>query len=52
MRIHWDEPLEKEVAKEWQASVKGYQTSRRYFTTAFTTSNMVLHVFAETSTKA
>ena len=58
MRIHWDEPIEKEVAKEWQAIVTDIQKlpnfpiARRYFITTFTTSHMELHVFADTSTKA
>ena len=58
MQIHWDEPVEKEVAKEWQAIVTDIQKlpnfpiARRYFTTTFTTSHMELHVFADASTKA
>ena len=58
MRIHRDEPVEKEVAKEWQAIVTDIQKlpnfsiARRYFNTTFTTSHMELHVFATASTKA
>ena len=55
MRIHWDEPVEKEVAKEWQAIVTdilklpNFPIARWYFTT---TSHMELYVFADASTKA
>ena len=58
MRIHWDEPLEKEVVKEWKAIVidiqrlPNYPIARWYFTTEFGTSNMELHVFADASIKA
>ena len=59
MRIHWDEPLEVEIAKEWNAiasdikKLPSFPINRCYFaTTAFTTFNIELHVFADASTKA
>ena len=56
--INWDEPLNATTTEEWATIISDIQQlskltiERQFFKTGFPSTNVRLHVFADTSTKA